>query len=348
MLDVLSVALGASIIAWAIMDLFGTVFMVGGGPAAQTRWVASSVWRLAIRMHDPSSRRSHSLLRAAGPLIVLLVLLIWMSELTLGWALVFVPDAFGSGADPSFGDRLVFAAKAMIGRGGNSDLVAPVEGGWEALRTIAGATGVTLVSVGLAYVLPVLGGVAHRRSVAATIYTLGADVEEMRRLAATRGGSSFELYLVALVPALSVVAESQRSYPVLHYFHSKDRHAALAPALAMLVEFLRDDQESLEGIDATVTEPLCRAIHNVLEALIRMGLQEYAEDVAGVDTSELHPVGIGKLVGDPDNEGVAIHESRDGVEAEVPGKTVLPSKEWLEAYAGFDGWNWEDVDPGTR
>ena len=198
------------------------------------------------------------------------------------------------------------------------------------------ATKTILGRVGLAHVLPVLASVAPKRSVASSIHALGSNVDEIRRLASTRGGSSFELHLIALVPALSAIVESQRSYPVLHHFHTKDRHAALPLALSMLVEFLRTDLDEFDSVDATVTEPLCRAIHNLLGALTRMGLEEHASSDL-MDVASTQSVGINTLADDSHDDRSDMLESHED-DPSVLGRTRLPSMQWLDTYRRFDGW----------
>ena len=83
-ISVLSIASGAALIAWTFVDVLQTVLVIGGGAGVQSRRVGDRSWRLALRLHDPSSARSHSLMRAVGPAIVLGVLAAWVLELTLG------------------------------------------------------------------------------------------------------------------------------------------------------------------------------------------------------------------------------------------------------------------------
>lgn len=339
-----SIIIGVSIVVWTSFDVFRTVFVIGGGAGFQSGRFSRWVWRGALRVHRPASASSHSLLRAVGPGIVLLLLGIWLAQLILGWALVFIPQAFQIPESAGFSDRLVFAGQSVLGRNGNSPSLAVIDGHWEWIRSIAGATGVFLVSVGLAYVLPILSGVSQKRSVAAMIHMLGEDASRLRRLAATPGGSSFELHLVALAQAISISAENHRSYPVLHYFHSKDRYGSLSHAIAVLAEFLQQDLDGLDKVDDTVTEPLCRAIHNLLEALERLGLREYADINARIDTVRLHPVGVNRLLElsrtGESNESDAMHEAS----RTVLGETPLPANAWFKSYLMFDGWPWDDVD----
>ena len=325
--SVVSIVAGVALLAFALVDLFGTVFMISGGAGPQSRRLADRAWRLALKLHKPQSDRSHSLLRAAGPAIVLLVILVWVVEFTVAWTLIFVPDAFTSPAPAGLEDRFTFAAQAVSGRGGNRPAAETVDGAWEVVHWLAGLTGVTLVSLGLAYVLPVIASVAHKRSIAATVHALGDSVDEMRAVADKAGGGSFELHLIALAPQIAWSAERHRAYPVLHYFHSRDCHAALAPAVAKLVLLVQDGMPQCAAVDETVTAPLGRSIRNLLGALADMGLKDYAQTV-GVDPETVERVRL-----DPDRDA-------------APGP--LPDVEVVRAYVQFDGWEWAEVEEGNR
>lgn len=327
-LDVALALLGTALILFTLVDVFVTVLMIGGGAGPQSRFLADRAWRLALRAHDTASARSHSLMRAAGPLIVLLILIAWTLELVLGWALLFPAGAFEEPSSLGFADRLLFASNAIIGRSGNSPALGVDGDGWEMLHSLAGLSGVFILSVGLAYVLPILGAVAHKRSIAAKIHTLGDGVADMLELGRTPGGSSFELHLVALADQIVLTAERHRAYPVLHYFHSHDRHAALAPAVAKIALLLQDDLEDVDKVDATVRVPLERAIANLLGVVSSMGLARYARDVPDLDDGAMPVIELDPAASDGAHRG------------------AIPVR-WLEAYVRFDGWEWETVAPSV-
>jgi len=316
--------LGVAVILFTLVDVFKTVFMIGGGAGPQSSFLADRLWRLALRAHVRDSERSHSTMRSAGPLILLMILMAWTLELVLGWALVFPAEAFEEPASLTFADRLLFATTAVIGRAGNAPALAVDGDGWEILHSLAGLTGVFILSVGIAYVLPILGAVAHKRSIAAKIHTLGDDVADMLELGRTPDGSSFELHLVALVDQIVLTAERHRAYPVLHYFHSHNRHAALAPAITKIALLLQEDLADVDKLDRTVRVPLERAIANLLGAVSSMGLSRYARDMPDLDDWEMTTIEL-----DPSASGGA-HEG------------ALP-KRWLKAYVQFDGWDWDTV-----
>ena len=325
-MTVLLSLVGTALILFTLVDVFKTVFMIGGGAGPQSGFLADRTWRLALRLHDPECARSHSRMRSAGPLIVLMILVAWTLELVLGWALLFPATAFEEPDSRMFADRLLFATTAIIGRTGNTPALAVDGDGWEILHSLAGLTGVFILSVGIAYVLPILGAVAHKRSIAAKIHTLGDGVADMLELGRTPNGSSFELHLVALVDQIGLTAERHRAYPVLHYFHSHDRRTALAPAIAKIALFLREDLDDVDKVDATVRVPLERAIANLLGVVSAMGLERYARDVPDLDDRQM--------------DSIELHPAAPGGAHD----RTVPTR-WLEAYVRFDGWRWSTVAP---
>ena len=235
-----------------------------------------------------------------------------------------MPTSFSS-SSATFGDRVAFAGRTIVGRAGNSPALDASSGSWEALHGVAGLSGVTMVSIGLAYVLPILAGVAHKRAVGVYVHSLGNSVDDMRRLGrSTPGGGQFELHLIALTPLIAAAAERHRSYPVLHYFHSTDRHAALAPAIAKIALLISDGLD-VRDVDQTVTGPLARSVHDLFGALSRMGLVDYAH-----------------------RRGLDVDAGHIGVEALEHSNYQLPSPAWLEAYVTFDGWEWAEVADGDE
>jgi len=323
-LETVSVLCGLLLILWTYLDVLQTVLVIGGGAGVQSRRLGDGLWRLSLRLHDPSSERSHSLMRATGPLIVLCVLALWVFELTLGWALVFVPEAFAVPAGVDFLDRLQFATRTVIGRAGNAPSLEVAGNGWESVHGIAGLTGVVIVSVGLAYVLPLLSSVAHKRSVATTVHTLAETLEGMRDAGLSRRSSPVEHHLVTLMPAISLTTERHRAYPVLHYFHAHERPPALAPAMARLVPLLRAELRAVQGpdgpgLDPAVVRPVSRTIASLAEALCQLGVERYALERPEVETPP-----------DPSIDGTP---GFDAVDA------GLPSDEWMRAYVRYDGWN---------
>jgi hypothetical protein len=94
MIDPLSITIGVALVLVGIADLLATVIWINAGQGWVTGFVGSSIWSGALRLHDPGSDRSHRLLSAVGPLILVVTVALWYLFVVAGWTLFFVLTAF--------------------------------------------------------------------------------------------------------------------------------------------------------------------------------------------------------------------------------------------------------------
>lgn len=268
---------GALILVTVMSDIIITTLVPSGGAGPLTRWTGGLLWGMLRRLHD--HRPSHRAMRAAGPLIVLAVILMWLLGLVAGWSLVFsregslVTAEGGSGPTPVLG-RVYYAASTVLGSGG----AAYTPGGnvWQTVEQVAAGTGVALIGLSIAYILPIVGAVVQKREVASYISALGGAPDEILTRAFGDGHfGSLHLHFIALTPMVNRLAQNHLAYPVLHYFHSGERFTALGPSIVVLDESLTLVEEAL--IDETLMDPSsvrpCRAaIDGFLQSLTRVAV----------------------------------------------------------------------------
>ena len=263
-------AVGAALIVFALIDLLATAVSVGHGAGPIAGRLARSTWTGMLRFHQRFA--TPKLLRAGGPIILLLILAMWVLLLILGWSLVFGrPETLIAVEDgtpvPVLG-RLRYAASIVVGRG--SSVAQPAGGIYEVLEPIAAVTGLTVLSLSIAYVLPVVRGVVAKRSLALYLSTLGRTPDEvLTRAWNGEDLGQLDLHLIALAPRVAEVAQSHLGYPVMHYFHSRDRETALGPSLVTIDQALTAHGMVADqvAIDPTATEPLRAAIDDFLDTL---------------------------------------------------------------------------------
>jgi hypothetical protein len=272
-----STAVGAALIVLVIADMVVTTVAVSGGAGPLTRRVTKPLWKVALLLHRRAT--SHRMLRVAGPVLLFTVIAMWLFGLILGWALVFGQEGslVERGIDgplPAFG-RVYFAAGMVLGRG--ASVVNPASGVWRFIEQLAGASGVALLSLSLAYVLPVVGAVVRKREVAAYASSLGGSPEEI--LSRAWDGESFGelgLHFIALTPMVNRLAQDHLAYPILHYFHSGERYTAIGPSIVVLDETLTLLEEAIEPdrrIDHPSIWPLRTAIDAFLRTLTRVDVE---------------------------------------------------------------------------
>ena len=158
---------GIVILLWTLLDVFRTLVMprAARGRFRLSRILFRLLWRpwrwVGVRRKTIQARER--VLAGAAPFFFLLLLVGWGSLALVGYALVLWSPAFVNGivrGGESFGDALYVAGTSLftLGFGGG------VTGWTRAVVVIAGATGLGLFAVVIAY-LPVLYQAFNRREV---------------------------------------------------------------------------------------------------------------------------------------------------------------------------------------
>ena len=232
--------LGIGILVAVIVDILWTTLWVDGGSGPIASRLTSAVWRgLRIASNDRSR-----VLSVAGPLILTLTLATWVGLLWIGWSFLFA----GSGqalldtrtGDPAtWSGRFYYVAYTMF-TNGNGDYT-PNGATWEIASSFTTATGMLFVTLGVSYVLSVLGAVSQKRSFASSVTGLGTRSESFVRTGWTESEADFRgitLSLDRLASELGVLAEQHKSYPILHYYHSETGEQASAMAVPIFDDAL--------------------------------------------------------------------------------------------------------------
>jgi len=172
--------------------------------------------------------------------VLLLTIGVWLGLLWAGWTLVLAadPDAVISSAtrEPASGwSRVSFAGFTTFTLGVGDYI--PNGRPWKILTAIASVTGLGLTTLALTYLVPVVSAVTARRSQANTIAGMGTTPQEIV-ISGLRDHRFpyLEHRPQALSDSLLETAERHLAYPVLHYFHSAERHVDLRTQTYLLDE----------------------------------------------------------------------------------------------------------------
>lgn len=279
----LLLALGIVLLAFAALDALWTTLWVNGGGGPLSGRLSAGLW-WGLRGVTRGERTWP--LSIAGPVVLVAVVLGWVTLLWAGWALVFSSDPAAlsysdTGERPGWTGRIYFAGYTLFTLGiGN---VVPGRGAWEVATAVASGSGFLFITLGISYVLSVLGAVVTGRAFAGSVGGLGTDAEEVvRRAWDGERYAGLTLPLAALSSQLDVLTQQHLAYPVLHYYHASDPAAAPAAAVAVL-------EEALTILRFGVPED-CRPPESVLEGA-RSSVQSYLETLqsAYVDASDEAP-----------------------------------------------------------
>jgi hypothetical protein len=150
------VALVAGVLLLVVLaDLLWTTPWVDGGSGPLSAGLATGIVKLLGQEGGGLSRS------IAGP-IVLFGTLVWVAGVWAGWTLVFVSGdpalvPGSQGIDVGLPGTLYFVAYSTFASG-NGDLL-PASSVWQIVTAVAIATGILLVTLGIPYVLSVVGAV---------------------------------------------------------------------------------------------------------------------------------------------------------------------------------------------
>lgn len=238
-MNVVYLLIGIGLLGLVVVDILWTTLWVDGGAGPLSTRVTTWLWH-ALRAAGGQRSRTLSL---AGPIILVVTLLAWVTLLWAGWTLLFASDANAlldtSDKTPvtSWAARIYFVAYAMFTMG-NGDF-RPVGDLWQIATSLTTASGMLVVTLGVSYVLSVLNAVVQKRSFASGVSVLGDRGDALVR--SGWNGKDFHALdpiLGNLVPQLSTLVVQHKSYPILHYYHSERRENASVVAVAILDEAL--------------------------------------------------------------------------------------------------------------
>ena len=275
-------------------DAVSTTLSTGAAAGPVTSKVLSGWWRFARRA---AKRPDSPLVVASGPIVVLLTIAIWLALLWSGWTLIFSadPDAIlsSAGRTPASGWSRIYYSAFTVFTLGVGDYI-PNGQPWEILTGFAVLTGLGLTTLAITYLVPVVSAVTARRVQANTIAGMGPSPQGIV-VNAYRDGS-FD-YLDHRLPTLAdqvlETAERHLAYPVLHYFHSSNRHVDLRVQLYALDEAISILQHAVEPAAAPHPAVL-DSVRHAVQQLTHRATSEPADGDAPTppDLSPLRDAGI--------------------------------------------------------
>ena len=238
-MSVLVLLLGFILLAVVSSDVLTTTLTVMGGGFLTNRF-SSWLWRGATKMHRHHC--NHRLLAVVGLLLILGMAILWYFLTWAAWSLIFCSfnDAIinSSNQQPaSIWGRIYFTAYTIttLGRG---DYL-PQSTFWHLLTGLAAANGFFLVTLSIAYLFPVVSAVTQKRVLSVYLASLGGTADEI--LTNAWNGKDFgnlDQHLISLTPLIAELGEKHLTYPILHYFHSRERTRSLPLSVAAFDEAL--------------------------------------------------------------------------------------------------------------
>jgi hypothetical protein len=285
--------LGLVVVGITMTDFFRVTMAVGRPPkplrANLSDWLWTALRRLTRRWHP-----RHGL----GMLAALATLSLWILLVWAGWAMIFsgVPDAVvitQTGQPASGWERVYFAGSSLFSLGISE--YRPNGTPWQLATVGAVLNGLTLLTLGITYLLQVITAATEKRQLAGVIQALGATPTDVVVTAWRSGAwSGLEQHLIALTAPLDLLTQRHLAYPVLHFFYSQDQRVGLPPAIALLDETLVLLEHAIafpHGPNWMAYQPL-RAIVGQFLATLEEGFIRPADLPPVPDLAPLRTVGI--------------------------------------------------------
>lgn len=237
-MSIVFLVLGITILSVGIIDFIWTTLWPNGSGGFVTKRLTNGLWKMVKVL----SRGRKGIMSLAGPVIIVGTLLFWILSMWTGWLLIFASDltAFADTADNepiSWSERIYYTGYLLFTLG-NGDY-SPKEGIWQFLSVTVAASGLIFITLGVTYVLSVLGALTQKRALAKSISGLAASPSELVRN--TWNGNDFhdlDLLLNSFSSQLNVITAQHNAYPVLHFYYSDQNEESLPLSIAIIDEAL--------------------------------------------------------------------------------------------------------------
>jgi hypothetical protein len=295
-LDIALRATGILLLLVVLVDALWTTLWVDGGGGPLSSRLTSWSWRGWLGL---VGRERHRALSLFGPLALAFVVLLWVLLLWAGWTLLFMssPEALThaqGGPDPGWSGTIFFVAYSMFTMG-NGDF-APHPGGWQVLTGVVAGSGMMLVTLGVTFLLSVIGAVVDKRAFASRVSGLGMTGPDIV-LAAWDGRDlrALDLPLSGLSGQLAELTEQYLSYPILQYYHGARRPKSPALAIAALddaLTLIHFGVPAAQRPSPAVMRGARAAVATFLETLAPAFVEPAADVPAPPDLGRLHAAGI--------------------------------------------------------
>jgi hypothetical protein len=236
--------LGTALVLFILIDVFLTVLYARLGSGLLSYHLARGTWLVFRSVSKPFASRRPKILSFCGPIILVLVVLVWAILLALGMALIIHPR-LGTGVVATDGPTSTDFVSALYAGGGSMSIVgassfAPRTAGFRLLFMLDSLVGMSVISLTLTYLMQVYNALYRRNTFAYSVHLASAETADAAELIAGLGPegqfSSGYTSVNELAMQMTGLKETHHFYPVLFYFRFPDPAYAVSRISLVLLD----------------------------------------------------------------------------------------------------------------
>ena len=230
---------GITVVLITAYDLIYTTFSPRGAGFVSD-FITSVIWNTLRLFYKITG--DHRILRGAGIIIVCATLLSWLLLLWAGQFMIVLADqdavVDSTTNVPATNMQRLYYSGYILSTMGNGDYKGGTDG-WRVYSAVISFAGLTLITIAISYMVPVISAVTERRALSIRIRAIGESAQNII-LDNWDGNSCQRLkdHFSGLAESIALQGQMHLSYPVLQYFHHGRKATALLPSLAILDEAL--------------------------------------------------------------------------------------------------------------
>lgn len=293
---------GCILVLVAVLDLFLTVLYARNDVGLLSPQVSHLVWSCFRGTAKTLPAGGQRLLTFAGPVLLAAIVLLWLSLLVVGFALIIWP-VLGDEIRKTSGETPVDFATAVYYSGytlatlGYGD-IAPQSAFWRVLAVVESLLGFSVLTLSLTYLVSVYSALVRRNVLALALHHRSGRTDDAAELLARLGvGGRLDRVAAQSLADLNLrlhdLYESHHSYPILHYFHFVEPHYAMAHVMAMLADVaalartaLDSDQHAQFARSAEVEEALTASTDSLQRLSALFLPKSYRPEGSGSEAAE--------------------------------------------------------------
>jgi len=324
---------GSLVFILTATDIIKTVFSTRGGGAISEK-LTQAIW--SSFFFGSRKKGSATLLEYAGPTILIVVLMFWITGLWLGLFLMLMTEQSSIVASttqlPTMPLEKLYYAGFTLSTLGVGDYKATNDF-WRILTSVTSFSGLVFITSAITYFVQVLSAVSLQSKISLYVNAMGKTPQEI--IVNGHNGSDFEQLAPQFLALSEMIFEhsiNHQSFPVIHYFHASDPEQTVIPAIVRIDEACGIlVHGSVEFSNLQLPLKMLRTSLDAYVGMVKGGLED---DPAKTDN--------------PPMPNLAILEER-GVPLKHSGATYFEQpqlaqrRRLLTTLLRRDGWSWRQI-----